>query len=128
MQNVKYKYRSKIQIQNTNTKYKYKQKIQYKYKYINTKWEIQMCDHQGKVSGLHDLHERGEPEMCNLLMTWFHLQNPPSSDFLHKIYTEHEIQIQHVKYTTHDLVRPQFSCSNISCTKSIDNWAQIQNR
>ena len=68
MQNVKYKYRSKIQIQNTNT-YIQKKKIQYKYKYINTKWEIQMCDHQGKVSGLHDLHERGEPEMCNLLMT-----------------------------------------------------------
>ena len=57
---------TKWQIQ-YNTKHKYK--TQYKYKYINTKWEIQMCDHQGKVSGLHDLHERGEPEMCNLLMT-----------------------------------------------------------
>ena len=63
------KFKCKMLNTNTDQKYKYKIQIQTKKYNINTKWEIQMCDHQGKVSGLHDLHERGEPEMCNLLMT-----------------------------------------------------------
>ena len=69
-----------------------------------------MCDHQEKVNGLHDLRE-SEPEMCNLLMTWFHMQNPLSPDFLHKICAQQKIQIQRIKYTTHNQVRAQFSCS-----------------
>ena len=89
-----------------------------------------MCDHQEKVSGLHDLRER-EPEMCNLLMTWFHMQNPLSADFLHKICAQHKIQIQRMKYTTHNLIWTQFSCSYQLRTepkykKNVFAWFQLQ--
>ena len=57
-----------------------------KYKIEYTKWkiqiEIQMCDHHVSAKGQRFARERrdlreSEPEMCNLLMTWFHMQNHP---------------------------------------------------